>query len=77
MTTLRPEDVRKIEYYDLPPIKFGLSNGNKVINIITKIREDGIYGSVELNQHLTSPWLNDSFSCNTTGDGISWHLLQT
>ena len=61
LTTLRPEDVRKIEYYDLPPIKFGLSNGNKVINIITKIREDGIYGSVELNQHLTSPWLNDSF----------------
>lgn len=59
LTTLRPEDVRKIEYYDLPPIKFGLSNGNKVINIITKIREDGIYGSVELNQHLTSPWLND------------------
>ena len=52
LTTLRPEDVRKIEYYDLPPIKFGLSNGNKVINIITKIREDGIYGSVELQCHV-------------------------
>lgn len=59
LTTLRPEDVRKIEYYDLPPIKFGLGLGNKVINIITKTRENGIYGSVELMQNLTSPWLND------------------
>lgn len=61
LTTLRPEDVRKVEYYDLPPIKFGLNNSSKVINIITKVLDDGIYGNIELNQGLTSPWLNDQF----------------
>lgn len=61
LKAIRPEEVRKMEYYDLPPIKYGLNNNNKVINIITKNREDGIYGGVELTHHLTSPWLNDSF----------------
>lgn len=59
LKTIHPEEVRKMEYYDLPPIKFGLSNGNKVLNIITKKRADGIYGGVNLTHYVTSASFGD------------------
>ena len=59
LKTLHPEAGRKMEYYDLPPIKFGLSNGNKVLNIITKKRADGIYGGINLTHYVTSASFGD------------------
>lgn len=59
LKTIHPEEVRKMEYYDLPPIKFGLSNGNKVLNIITKKRADGIYGGINLTHYVTSASFGD------------------
>ena len=36
LLTLKPSDIAKIEYYDLPPSRFATDNVGSVINVITK-----------------------------------------
>lgn len=59
LKTISPEEVNNIEYYDLPPIRYG--SDNKVLNIITKVLKEGIYGGVDLRNAVPVKWLNDSF----------------
>lgn len=46
LKTISPEEVGQIEYYDLPPIRYG--GGNAVLNIVTKEVRDGFYGGIDL-----------------------------
>jgi len=59
LKTISPEEVSHIEYYDLPPIRYG--SGNAVLNIVTQKRKDGIYGGIGLKHAITARWLNDNF----------------
>lgn len=59
LKTIHPDEVRKMEFYNLPPIRFGLANNNKVLNIITKKRADGIYGGVNLAHYVTTASFGD------------------
>ena len=40
LKTIKPEHISKIEHYDIPPARY--AEYGSVINIITKVREDGI-----------------------------------
>ncbi len=40
LKTIKPEHISKIEHYDIPPARY--AEFGSVINIITKVREDGI-----------------------------------
>lgn len=59
LKTISPEEVGQIEYYDLPPIRYG--GGNAVLNIVTKEVRDGFYGGIDLKHAVPVRWLNDSF----------------
>lgn len=59
LKTISPEEVGQIEYYDLPPIRYG--GGNAVLNIITKEVKDGFFGGIDLKHAIPVRWLNDSF----------------
>ncbi len=60
-----------MEYYDLPPIKFGLSNGNKVLNIITKKRGRRNIRRSKSDTYVTSASLEIICTCGIIGAGIS------
>ena len=59
LKTISPEEVGQIEYYDLPPIRYG--GGNAVLNIVTQEVRDGFYGGIDLKHAVPVRWLNDSF----------------
>ena len=59
LKTISPEEVGQIEYYDLPPIRYG--GGNAVLNIVTKEVRDGFYGGIDLKHAVPVRWLNASF----------------
>ena len=59
LKTISPEEVGQIEYYDLPPIRYG--GGNAVLNIVTKEVRDVFYGGIDLKHAVPVRWLNDSF----------------
>ena len=59
LKTISPEEVGQIEYYDLPPIRYG--GGNAVLNTVTKEVRDGFYGGIDLKHAVPVRWLNDSF----------------
>ncbi len=60
LKSLRPEDIKSMEYYDLPPMRYG-GGTTKVINVITKGAVEGIYGGIDLSHAFTTGFFNDSF----------------
>lgn len=49
------KEIKKIEYYNLPPMKYGgVVMENKVVNIITEPLDSGVYLGAELTQAVTS-----------------------
>lgn len=60
LKSLRPEDIKSMEYYDLPPMRYG-GGTTKVINVITKGAVEGIYGGIDLSHAITTGFFNDSF----------------
>ena len=54
LTALRPDEVMKVEYVDMPGAEYGALDVKKVIKITTKRRNDGITGNVNLKNALTT-----------------------
>lgn len=80
LKTISPEEVGQIEYYDLPPIRYG--GGNAVLNIVTKEVRDGFYGGHRFETCRSGPDGSiDSFYLRTTAAAAqltfryyaSWH----
>ncbi len=53
MLSLRPKNVTKVEFIDMPGAEYGNRNAEKVIKITTKAAPDGISGGLNLNDALT------------------------
>ena len=60
LKSLRPTDIKSMEYYDLPPMRYG-GGTTKVLNVITKGAVEGIYGGIDLSHAFTTGFFNDSF----------------
>lgn len=56
LTTISSENVKSIEYFDIPPARY--SEYSSVINIITKYSNDGIYGGVDVLSALVTGFVN-------------------
>jgi hypothetical protein len=57
LLALRPEDVQKLEHYDIPPERYVTYGG--VINVITKKKVDGWNGGLNLSNGLTAKYMNE------------------
>ncbi len=57
LKTIRPEHISKIEHYVIPPARY--AEYGSVINIITKVREDGIALGGNLSTAFTTGFSND------------------
>ena len=58
LKTLRPEDIKTIEYYDLPPMRYG-GGDSKAVNVVTKGAVAGFYGGVDLSHGTSHSYFND------------------
>lgn len=61
---LKPSDIIKFEYYDIPPARFLYSDISSVINIITRNAFEGIEISTSLQNALFTGFYNDLVSIN-------------
>ena len=57
LKSVRPENVLRFEYYDIPPARY--AEYGSVVNVITKIPEDGIAAGVSLAHAFTTGFGND------------------
>lgn len=58
LKSLRPENIQSIEYYDIPPARY--AEFGSVLNVITKEREDGFAGGININHAFTTGFGNDN-----------------
>ena len=57
LKTIKPDHISKIEHYDIPPARY--TEYGSVINIVTKVREDGIALGGNLSTAFTTGFSND------------------
>lgn len=57
LKTIRPEQIARIEHYDIPPARY--AEFGSVINIITKVREDGIAAGINLSTAFNTGFGNE------------------
>lgn len=57
LKTLKPEHIARIEHYDIPPARYADFGG--VLNIITKVREDGFAAGGNLSSAFTTGFGNE------------------
>ncbi|MDD4059062.1 MAG: TonB-dependent receptor, partial [Bacteroidales bacterium] len=57
LKTIKPEHISKIEHYDIPPARY--AEFGSVINIITKVREDGIAVGANLSTAFNTGFGNE------------------
>ncbi|QZE12775.1 outer membrane beta-barrel protein [Halosquirtibacter laminarini] len=60
LLTLSPQDIQKVEHFDMPPSRYANSNISQVVNVITKSAIIGgeLYGNVRDNTtHATSDYI--------------------
>lgn len=58
LKTLSPTQIDKIEYYDVPPAKYG--GTGIVVNVITKNIVRGFYGGIDLRHAVTVGFFDDA-----------------
>lgn len=57
LKTLKPEHIARIEHYDIPPARYADFGG--VLNIITRVREDGIAAGGNISSAFTTGFGNE------------------
>lgn len=57
LKTLKPEHIARIEHYDIPPARYADFGG--VLNIVTKVREDGFAAGGNLSSAFTTGFGNE------------------
>ncbi len=57
LKSIRPENVMRLEYFDIPPARY--AEYGSVINIITKVPQDGWAGGANINHAFTTGFGND------------------
>lgn len=57
LKTIKPEQIARIEHYDIPPARY--AEFGSVINIITKVREDGIAAGINLSTAISTGFGNE------------------
>lgn len=57
LKTIRPEQIARIEHYDIPPARY--ADFGSVINIITKVREDGFAAGTNLSTAFNTGFGNE------------------
>lgn len=62
LISITPDNVKKIEYYDIPPARYSLSNYASVINVITKKNRIGSSFVADLQNALLTGFGNDMIS---------------
>lgn len=78
LMTIQPEDIVKIEYYDIPPARFTGSIYTAAVNVITKKKTQGGYVTIDLSNALTTGFGNELLSMKyhqkRTQFGIYYYL---
>lgn len=59
LKALQSEDIKSIEYYNIPPTRYGGGSGS-VINVITKDMVSGLYGGIDLSHAVNAEFFDDS-----------------
>lgn len=57
LKTIRPDQIARIEHYDIPPARY--ADFGSVINIITKVREDGFAAGANLSTAFSTGFGNE------------------
>lgn len=70
LKSLRPTDIKSMEYYDLPPMRYG-GGTTKVLNVITKGAVEGIYGGIDLSHASRRASSTTASTCATTVVAVS------
>ncbi|MCP4553484.1 MAG: outer membrane beta-barrel protein [Bacteroidetes bacterium] len=75
LMTIKPEDVFRIEYYDIPPTRFAVSGVEAAINIITKKSIEGTNLLADLQNALFTGFGNDLFSFKYNRTNSQFNVL--
>lgn len=77
LITIKPDHISKIEHFDIPPARY--AEYGSVINIVTKIREDGIALGGNLSTAFTTGFSNDmlyfKYNKGKTQIGVDYSLF--
>ena len=77
LKTIKPDHISKIEHFDIPPARY--AEYGSVINIVTKIREDGIALGGNLSTAFTTGFSNDmlyfKYNKGKTQIGVDYSLF--
>jgi len=74
LLAINPNQVIKIEYYDIPPVRYSNLGFDAVINVITKKSQQGISGVVNFQNAVTTGFGNDLLGIKYNRKNAQWSL---